>query len=457
MSLAAPTAIAVVRAACVAALAVALVLSVGPGLRAVPRWIARLLFWATCFLLLIPAMLAGYSFMPSAMKGAPGSLDREAFYGLVLFARFAPVALIAAWHLPPALSPEAMHARLLTMPQSWWRRMLWFSSAWGPGLRIVFGIVFLLVFQEFELATCWNERSWTVAIFDAQAGGVPLATTLRLAALPLAAECVVLFALLSAVRRSTPETTDRFTAPRRASAIFLIVTVVTLVVAFAPLAPLFSQIATSAFIAHLDGSSSALPGGAAIWREAGNSALLSITATLFAWLIAGWVEKRGRLAWLLALPGLLGSLVVGLLTLWLMQLPPLHLLRDTPLPAVGALMLALLPLALLLRRLGGRLADPVAAHTALASDSRRASWPFSGAPHVRAVLLLFCFGYGDFTINALLAPPQFTSAAARILNLMHYGQSVALSSLVATAFAVPLAAALLTAAAARLYARRRVR
>lgn len=457
MSLAIPTAIALLRATCVALLAVVIVLAAGPGLRSVPRWIVRLLFWFTVVLLLTPGMLAGYAFMPVAQNGAPGSFAREVFYFLALVLRFAPVALLAAWHSPPALSPEAMHAHRLVARHSVWRKMIWLWRAWGSGLRLAFAVVVLLAFQEFELATCWSERSWTVAIFDAQAGGLPLAKTLSLAALPLAAQCVLLAILLWTVRRSAPDAAEKIATQKRASTVFFIIAAITLFIALVPLAPLVSQLATHAIVARVAGDSTAIFGGSAIWREAGNSALLSITATVAAWLLAGWIEKRTRLAWMLALLGLLGSLVVGLLVLSLLQFPPLLPLRDTPLPAAGALALVLLPLALLLRRIGSTLADPIAAHTARSSGSRCAAWPFAGAPQLRALLLLFCFGYGDFTINALLAPPQFTSASARILNLMHYGQSVALSALVATAFAVPLAAALLTAAAARIYARRRVR
>jgi ABC-type Fe3+ transport system permease subunit len=78
-------------------------------------------------------------------------------------------------------------------------------------------------------------------------------------------------------------------------------------------------------------------------------------------------------------------------------------------------------------------------------------------PQCIALLLLFGFAYGDFTVNSLLAPPQFTSASVRLLNLLHYGRNSALNVMFAFAFAVPLGAALLTALAARIYARRCVR
>src|SRR5207244_2629986 len=47
------------------------------------------------------------------------------------------------------------------------------------------GLVFLLAFADFELASLWSIHTWTIAIFDAQIGGLALSETLRLAALPL--------------------------------------------------------------------------------------------------------------------------------------------------------------------------------------------------------------------------------------------------------------------------------
>ena len=191
------------------------------------------------------------------------------------------------------------------------------------------------------------------------------------------------------------------------------------------------------------------------WHEIGNGLELAIAATALAWLAAGWAENRGGWRWLLALPGLLGPLLCGLLLLAVLQVPPLHLLRDTVFPAVLGLALVLLPFALLLRFGIETTRDSAALHTARASGGRHAAWQLDGWPRLCAVLMLFCFGYGDFTINSLLAPPQFTSVSTRLLNLLHYGRSEALMVMFILSFSVPLSAALLTALIARLYPRRR--
>jgi hypothetical protein len=191
------------------------------------------------------------------------------------------------------------------------------------------------------------------------------------------------------------------------------------------------------------------------WREVWNAVIISGTATWLAWLLAGWIERQRGWRWTIALPGLFGPLLCGLLLLTVIQMPPLHLLRDTIFPAVLGLALVLLPYALLLRFGIETTRDRMALHLARESGGKRAPWQLNGWPRLCAVLLLFCFGYGDFTINTLLAPPQFTSVSARLLNLLHYGRSDTLMVIFILAFAVPLAAALLTSLAAQLYPRRR--
>jgi ABC-type spermidine/putrescine transport system permease subunit II len=195
--------------------------------------------------------------------------------------------------------------------------------------------------------------------------------------------------------------------------------------------------------------------GLAPWREIWNGIGIAAAATMLAWLFAGWIRNRRRTRWLFALPGLLGPMLCGLVLLALLQVPPLHLLRDTIFPAVLGVALVLLPFALLLRFGIETTRDDTALHVARASGARRAAWQLDGWPRLCAVLMLFCFGYGDFTINSLLAPPQFTSASVRLLNLLHYGRSDMLIGMFVLSFAVPFIAALLTVFAARFHPRRR--
>jgi hypothetical protein len=162
---------------------------------------------------------------------------------------------------------------------------------------------------------------------------------------------------------------------------------------------------------------------------------------------------RWRLWWLLCLPGLLGSLVLGLALVALFQTPPLGVLYNTPLPWLLGLVLFLLPRGVLLQawdesrrpHSAAFLADQLAtsADTRQQAHGRRLQWRLVDEPRFLAVALLVVWGYLDLTTAYLLAPSGLTSGIVRLYNFMHFGRTAALS---AEAF-VLLAGPLLIAAA----------
>ncbi len=445
MSILGPTLLSLARATAVSLATLAMLLAAGPSARAMPREVRRFIFWMAMAALLAPGFASAFVLL---IRVADNSrLWREFAYAVLVWSRYALLPLLVVWLMPASVSAEAMHCfQRSAVP--WWRRTLWELRAWGRGLWLGAALVFFLAFQEFEVATTWNMRAWTVSLFDAQAGGLSLRESLRLALLPLFLQTALIVMLAKALGHDATPAEPRGKLSERES--------VTVASAMLPLilcsAPMFLALflTGSLIIDHGVGTLAVAP-----WREICNGLVLAASATLSAWLLAGWIERRRGWRWALALPGLLGPLLSGLLLLTVLQVPPLHLLRDTIFPAVLGLALVLLPFALLLRFGIETTRDRAALHTARTSGGRRAVWQLDGWPRLCAVLMLFCFGYGDFTINSLLAPPQFTSASARLLNLLHYGRSSALMTMFILAFAVPLAAALLTALVARLYPRRR--
>jgi ABC-type Fe3+ transport system permease subunit len=188
-------------------------------------------------------------------------------------------------------------------------------------------------------------------------------------------------------------------------------------------------------------------------RDVLASSLFGGAAAALAWLLAASFLRRGRRARLsliggLALPGLLGPLVLGLAVLTVFQLPGLATVYDTPLPLTFAQTLILLPLALLLRVAvvptnpddGVKLAEMLfAARTARArSWSSRITWYLRGRRLALAIFLLFCWGYYDLTAASLLAPSDMTPVFVRLYNLMHYGESAVLSAMVVVVMTVPI-------------------
>ena len=444
MSIVEPTLLSLARAAAVSLATLALLLITGPGVGSASRPVRRFFFWIATAALLAPGFASAFMFLKLAPDAGSG---REFRYGLFVWSRCALLPLLVIWLMPPSVSQEAMHC-FRQSTASWWRRRLWELRAWGRGLWVGIALVFFFAFQEFEIATTWNMRAWTVSLFDAQTGGLALRESLRLALLPLILQAALIAMLAKGFHRD--ETPAEFRGPftRRASAA-LAPAMLSVVFCCAPM--FFALVLTTQWAwRHGFKAFDIAP-----WREISNSLILSAAATLCAWLIAGWIACRRGWRLVLMLPGLLGPLLSGLLLLALVQASPLHLLRDTAFPAVLGLALILLPYALLLRFGIEATCDRGALHIARSSDARRAVWHLDGWPRLCAVLMLFCFGYGDFTINTLLAPPQFTSVSARLLNLLHYGRSDALMMMFILAFAVPLSVALLTALTARFYPHRR--
>jgi hypothetical protein len=446
MMLLEPTLLALARAGVIALATLALLLLAGRGLLTPFRGLRSALFWIAMFALLAPGFASGFIQYDRAMKST--ALGRECFYAFLVLARFFWLAVLALWLVPPSIARQGLHIMRTGVAPSFWRRVRWELRAWGRGLWLGVGLVFLLAFQEFELATTWNLRAWTVALFDAQAGGYTLGASLQLAALPFGIEVVLLGFMALGMRSGVAPAESDWAMDGRVVGV--------LGCAFfgacALYVPHFMSILLSLVSLRQRGVEVF---GLVPWREMANAAGLAAVAATLAWLVAGWVVTRRGWRWLLVLPGLMGPLLCGLLLLAMLRVPGIDRVRDTVFTPAAGLVLWMLPLAVLLRVGHEATQDRPALHTARLAGSRRALWRLQTLPRLVAALLLFGVAYGDFTVNSLLAPPQFTSVSVRLLNLLHYGRSEALGAMFAFAWALPVSAALLTVLAVRFYARRR--
>ena len=408
------------------------------------RW--RTLAWALLLApLLTPALLVSYAYSHLALRlmGTPGATSALYFAALTL--KLVPVAALILHFVPPAISPEAVRCHALLARS---RRERWIFQLRGAGRApwMAGGLVFLFAFTDFELASLWSLKTWPVALFDAQAGGLVLGASLRLAALPLAIETAVLALILRAPALSL--------APNGAGK-----------------AP--GRIARPALLAYLGGAAllacawpllfvtaQAVAGFRAVAEnfilanDLAASLAFAVGAALGAWLLAAWIANRRRAALTLALPGLLGALLLALFVLTAFQFPALHPAYDTPLPLLLALTLLLLPFALPLRWLLDASRRAPALHLARLAGSPALIWRLDTRRRWLAAFLLFCWAYFDFTAGSILAPVGLTPVFVRLHNLAHYGQTAVLSAMFLAAFAAPVAVLLLTAPAARWYARR---
>ena len=142
---------------------------------------------------------------------------------------------------------------------------MWELRAWGRGLWLGVALVFLFVFEEFEIATTWNMRAWPVALFDAQTGGLALAESFRLAALPFGIQAALVAVLALSFSHATPVSAPDEPATER-SALALIVPLFAVVVLC--LVPLFAIVGGGSFVA----AAGKLPALESVpWRPTGNA------------------------------------------------------------------------------------------------------------------------------------------------------------------------------------------
>jgi hypothetical protein len=438
VSLTAQTVLALARALIIAAVAVS---ASGPLLGAVKSVRGRMRVMAWALLLapfLTPPLLISYAYSRLALALMALPWSHEMFYASVLLFKLMPLAVIVRQLVASPLSAKARHCyRLFAAPafsaRVWFRLRHAGRAPWIAG-----ALVFLFAFADFELASLWSMRTWTVAIFDAQTGGLALRETLRLVAFPAAIQIAVL-ALLLIRARSTRSIVDDTPKASRAGLVYL-----ALAACFVCLLPLL-------FV-----TTQAAKGFRAIVENfvLGREILASLLFALGAATLAAIVARRiGR--WrILCGVGLPGALVVSLLVLACFQLPVLRLAYDTPLPLLLALSLVLLPAAGLLAHLLDCQENSAARHIARQIASPRLAWELDVQPRLAAFGVLFFVGYSDFTASSILAPIRLTPAFVRLHNLAHYGQTAVLSAMLLAAVATPVLLLLLTAAAGRLYARR---
>jgi iron(III) transport system permease protein len=412
MSIADITLVSAARAAVIAILAVA---------AAVPcaRWLrgrtGSRFAWYMIIAFLMPPMIAGYHF--ATTRALAQGWVSECLYSVLVFFRFAPLAVLLAWLRELDTGRESVYV-FDTMARPTRNGLLrWWSFGLWHRFRLPLGVVFLAAFQEFDIAACMNARSWTIAIFDAQSGGLGLSDSLRLLLWPLVVQSIVLGGVMVGAKSGAMRQSRDFHRGESRAAMALFVTIGGM--------PLLAPIA--AFWAGLGGLQNLSL--AALFGEVGNSLSLALVATIAAWLLAGWALGGRLRIVLLVVPGLFGMLVLSLGVLSLFQSSWLVPLRGSPLPLLLALSLGLMPFAVLLRYVLSRGTDAESLHVATISGNASAVWMFVKRPALWAAALLFLQAYGDFTANSLLAPPALSSAFSRIFNLMHYGRTSVLSAM----------------------------
>lgn len=409
-----------------------------------------------------PVLLTGYAFANFSLSLIHHPALNVIFYSALLWWKFTPIAAVILYFTPAPVSAEAMHCYRLVSEDSkfgYWAFLTRAGCAGGP--VAAFAVVFLCAFAEFEMASLMVVKSWTVALFDAHAGGLALGESLRRMAGPLLCQAAAITAAFVAlgrrqvipVRRMEGGSTSRWFAWCH------LVTALVFVLAIPAAMVLWGTVRGFGLLVE----------NFVLSREILASLLFAAGASTLASLAAIWLgaaaggHRTGSVIWKMILvaavfAGLLGSLLLSLTVLSAVQLPVLILLRDTPAPLVFTLGLVLFPVALVLKRVLELIRRQNALHVAELLDKSRAAreltWRLGASGKFWAVALLFVWAYWDLTASAILAPIGMTPVTVRLYNLMHYGQIAALSAMTCAAFAAPILIFLLALGTRRWWAPR---
>jgi ABC-type spermidine/putrescine transport system permease subunit II len=167
-----------------------------------------------------------------------------------------------------------------------------------------------------------------------------------------------------------------------------------------------------------------------------------------------------------SLPGLVGSLVLSLALIRLLQLPLARIAYKSSFSFALGLVLFLLPRALLLRVLLLSASRSTGYHAAMLlrespvalvrDHARRLTWQLRWSGEFWGLVLLAWWGFLELTIANLLAPVTIVSAPVMLYNQMHFGKNAILSALVFLTVFIPVLL-FMAAAAARSFFFRLVR
>lgn len=352
--------------------------------------------------------------------------------------------------------------------------------------------MFLIVFQEAEVAALMQARGWTEWLFTRQAGLVDAGTTLRYAGVLVGIQAILCLPVLRWLQPGAREVRAAFDPPRRRPGIWWSMVLI---------AGCGLNVVIPGWLV-LSEAARGLPvlwQQPSFWREILHGLLFAATAGVLAVLVARWLRREGpeargqtsmkpvggsgigphlrplsrdeagaetgaasrergenalkpesrilNPAYVLLLPGMCGSMTLSLLVGILFQQPVLRLAYDTPVPLVIAQMLLLLPRTMLLfaclpvdRPSPGlhlsELLGPGGRESQAAARELR--WHLLGRPQFWSFVVVFFWGYLDLMAATILAPPGMEPVVKRLYNFMHFGHIAGLAAMVCATLAVPL-------------------
>ena len=381
------------------------------------------------FPLSIPPLLPAYAYSSFELNFQTAPVMNEILYCLVNIFKTVPFTFLIYYLVPDTLSNSARHCQALLDKKQLNIHFLKGSTA------LAYLVSFLIIFNEYEIASMMRIEQWTINIFNAHAGGLSqsIIHSFQLAILPMTSSFVciavglkILFSLNQSQGRHF---TAKITNPK---VIFIIFT--------CSLSLLFIYPVSRIILGGIDFLS--LFQGQWMTNELINSLLFTMVATGCAWLLSFWLSRNvnAPLISIALLPGLCGSLILGLGFIYLFNLPGLSSLKQSAIPLTLALTVYGLPLAVLMQVFKKEELSQSVKMAILLPDCNRKPllWTLRTLPSILFSMPLFCVIWFDLSLSALLAPAAMPGIFPRLYNLMHYSESEKLSATVILILFVPL-------------------
>lgn len=416
--------------------------------------------------LLVPELIIGYAWSLIILKLAHYPFLIELVYSGLVLLKVVPVGMVCfCFTAPPLVSPEADFIRKSarsTSTQISSAASQWSFFLWKNLVRTfpIWTLLFLLAFQEFEMASLIYRDSWTVWVFDAQAGGVPLTESLSYLGGPLLIELLLVTTvalLLSRIQNQAPlkqQHTLKGKLGFSQIALWVYLLTAFLMIVLVPFC--FTGWGGLRALGRLFQNQLQLMG---ILQECGWGLLYGITAGIAAWGLASFFFSENQssilkvLGLICCLPGLCGSLTLALVMASLFLTDFAHWLYNTPVALFVTLVLFLFPRAAFMKLIfrtqwqsESLFMTRVLSHSKnqnQAMKGGRLHWGTSGRMQYWAVVLLAFWAYWDVTISAILAPNDAMTSAVRLYGLMHYGQNSILSAMTFLSLCIPVVVSLL--------------
>ncbi|MDZ4817029.1 MAG: hypothetical protein SGI71_12290 [Verrucomicrobiota bacterium] len=387
-------------------------------------------------ILLTPLLLTGYAYYTHLPALTARTFWLVSVYMGILVLKYLPVGTFILC-LNQYSNTRASDFIFHSIKPGWKTTLTYLFKNWRASFLASAAVIFLLAFNEFELASLMTVPTWTVTIFEMQAGGYPLLDSFRGLLKPFLIQLLPLCVLLgiawkwAAGQAVVAEESLKPLQPWQ-----WIPTIVAFFgVTFIPLG-MTTLSAVGGFREVLRNF--------ALGSDILFSVGVSVMVSLLTLCLLSQVRRRNYLC-ALAIPGLTGSLFIALVLVALFQNDILNRMYDTPVPLTIALTLIFLPMTIVCWFIADRFGKSTSAYLAhyLAEQThgnkaRALHWKITHSPKLLVMLIVFYFAYLELTASALLAPSGSMPVTVRLYKLMHYGKTSGFSAMTILSILVPV-------------------